>query len=58
MKNYDTLMIQVINDWVDDYGVDALLEEFFGSTTIGEVFVEMFNAGLIPNDTMEKFINE
>lgn len=59
MKNYDKLMIEVVNDFADDYGVEGVLEELFGEDfDFGEIIVDMFNSGLIPNDKMEKFINE
>jgi hypothetical protein len=57
MKDYEKLLIQVINEYVDDYGIEALFEELnLGSA--GEVINDMYNSGLIPDDTMEKFINE
>lgn len=59
MKNYDKLMVEVVNDFADDYGTDGVLEELFGEDfNLGEIIVDMFNSGLIPNDKMEKFINE
>lgn len=57
MKDYEKLLIQVLNDYVDDYGVEALFEEL-GLASVGEVINDMYNAGLIPDDIMEKFINE
>lgn len=59
MKNYDFLMQNVVNDFVGDYDLNALFEELFGEDyNIGELVVDMFNSGLIPNDRMEAFVNE
>lgn len=59
MRNFDKEMMEIINGYADDYGVEGVLEELFGEDfDIGEIIVDMFNAGLIPNDRMEGFINE
>jgi hypothetical protein len=59
MKNYDLQMAEIVNDFADDYGVEGVLEELFGEDyDLGEIIVDMFNSGLIPNDRMEAFINE
>lgn len=59
MKNFDKEMMEVVNDFAEDYGTDGVLEELFGEGfDLGEIVVDMFNAGLIPNDKMEKFVNE
>jgi len=59
MKNYDLQMAEIVNDFADDYGAEGVLEELFGEDyDLGEIIVDMFNSGLIPNDRMEAFINE
>lgn len=58
MKNYDLVMQGIVNDFADDYGVDGVLSELFGEDfDIGELIVDMYNAGLIPTDKMEAFVN-
>jgi hypothetical protein len=52
----DANLIGAINDFADEYSDDAVLEEFFGDMTIGEIIVDMWNAGLIPADKMEAFL--
>lgn len=49
-------LISVINDYADDYSVVEVLDEFFPGITIGEIIVDMWNAGLIPTDVMDKFL--
>ena len=51
-------MISVVNDFVDDYSVEELLQILYEGASIGEVINDMFNAGLIPNDVMEEFLND
>lgn len=57
MKDYEKLLISVINDYADDYGAEAVLEILFPGASIGEIMNDAFNAGLIPDEDMEKFIN-
>lgn len=57
MKDYEKVLISVINDYADDYGAEAVLDILFPSATIGEILNDVFNAGLIPDEDMEKFIN-
>lgn len=52
----DTKLIDLINDYAEDYGPMATLEEFFGSMSIGEIIADTWNAGLIPVDKMEAFL--
>lgn len=58
MKNYEKLLISVVNDYADDNGLDGLLDELFPGASIGEIVNDMFNAGLIPEDVMERFLND
>jgi hypothetical protein len=57
VKDYEKLLIGVINDYADEYGIEAVLEILFPGASIGEVMNDAFNAGLIPDEDMEKFIN-
>lgn len=58
MKDYEKLLISVVNDFTDDYSIEELLETLFPGASVGEIVNEMFNSGLIPNDVMEKFLND
>lgn len=58
MKDYEKILISVVNDFVDDYSVEELLQILYEGASIGEVVNDMFNAGLIPNDVMEEFLND
>jgi hypothetical protein len=56
MEMSDANLINTINNYADEYTDEAVLEEFFGDMTIGEIIVDMWNAGLIPVDKMEEFL--
>jgi len=58
MKDYEVVLISVLNDFADDYGTDGLLDEIFPGMTIGEIIVNMYDAGLIPNDVIETFLED
>lgn len=58
MKDWTKLMISVINDYVDDNGLNALFEELFPGASAGEIVSEMWEAGIIPDDVMERFLND
>ena len=57
MKEFDFILMNVVNDYVDDYGLDGLLEELFPGQTMGELVSDMYQAGLIPETTLEKFLD-
>lgn len=52
------MMITVCNDFAEDYGVEAVLEELFPHSSIGELVYSMYEAGLIPDDVIEKFLED
>ncbi len=56
MKNVDRLFISVMNDYAEEHGVDGLLEELFPSMTVGEFLLDCYNAGLLPDDIVERFL--
>lgn len=58
MKSFEQALIQVANDFVDDYGMDGLFEEIFPGVSAGELLLDMYNAGMIPDDVLEKFLND
>ncbi len=56
MKHFLKLFIEAANDYASEHGVEELLQEIFPEASIGEVLADMYEAGLIPNDTLERFI--
>lgn len=58
LKDYEKLLIGVVNDYVDDYSIQELFEILFPGATVGEIVNDMFNSGLIPDDVMEEFLND
>lgn len=58
MKDYTKLLISVVEDFKDDNGVDELFEVLFPGASIGEIVNDMYEAGLIPDDVMEAFLND
>jgi len=58
MKDFEKNFISVINDYADDYGTDGVLEELFPGMSIGEILLDMYNLGGIPEDVLEKFLEE
>lgn len=58
MKEYEKELISVVNDYADDYGWEGLFEELFPGATAGEIVLDMYNSGLIPEDIMERFLND
>ena len=58
MKKFDKLFIEVADDFAGDYGLEALFEELLPDLTPGQIALELYNAGVIPTDNVEKFVNE
>lgn len=58
MKNIEKLLMSVAEGFADDYGVDGLIDELFPNVSIGELVVDMYNSGLIPEDVLERFLND
>lgn len=57
MTNYMKRLMVAMNEYATEYGLEALLEEFFPEMTPGELLVEMYEAGMIPDDQIEKFLD-
>lgn len=57
-KPFEIRLITVLNDYADDYGEIGLLEEIFPGLSIGELILDMYSAGLIPEDVLERFLTE
>lgn len=58
MKDYERLLITTTNEYVDDYGVEGLLDELFPGMSAGELVLQMYDAGILPEDVLEKFLSE
>jgi len=56
MREFDKTIMNAVNE---KYGnSNEFLEEFFPNMTVGELVVEMYNAGLIPDDIIESILND
>lgn len=58
MKNFEQTLIDVTNDYAADYGMEAVFDMIFPGMSAGELLVEMYNSGLIPDDKLEEFLND
>ena len=58
MKDFEKNFISVINDYEDDYGAAGVLDELFPGMSLGEILLDMYNLGGIPEDVLEKFLEE
>jgi hypothetical protein len=58
MKNYEVQLISVINDFADEYSMEELFDELFPGMSVGELVLEMYNAGIIPDDALETFLED
>lgn len=56
MNNVDKELMLLVNEYAEEYDVEAVLEEVLGGMTIGEVVVEMYNAGLISDRQIAIFL--
>ncbi len=56
MTNFMKRLIEAMNDYADEEGVEALLEELFPDMTIGELIGEMYEAGMLPDDVIERIV--
>lgn len=52
----ESQLILAFHDYVDEFGLDALVEKIWPGINIGELFADIYNAGLIPEDVMEEFL--
>lgn len=58
MKDFEKQLMDVVNDYADDYSADDVLALLFPGRTIGEIVVETYNAGLIATDDLETFLED
>lgn len=58
MNNFEQKLIEVTNDFVDDYSMEDLFDIIFPGMSAGELLVDMYNAGLVPDDKLEEFLND
>lgn len=56
MKDFEKELASVVDDFEADHGVYGVLDELFPGVSLGELVVDMYNSGMIPNDVMEKFL--
>ena len=53
-----TKLSTLIDAWAEDYSVEEFLTEFLPNLTFGELVENAFDNGLIPNDQIEKFLED
>lgn len=58
MTTFEKYLVDVFNGFVEDNGYDELFEIMFPGMPAGELVLEMYNSGMIPNDTIETFLEE
>lgn len=58
MKDYEKLLISVVNDYAAEHGLEAVFEVLFPGMSAGELVRDMFDAGLIPDEDLERFLGE
>lgn len=56
MKHFMRLLVEAMNDYTEEHGVEALFQEIFPDMTMGELIGEMYEAGMIPEDVIERFL--
>lgn len=58
MTQTKTNFIGVVNGFLEDYSLSDLFDELFPGQSHSEIIYEMYEAGLIPEDMLEKFLND
>ena len=58
MTKMKTDFIGVVNDSLEDYTLNDLFDELFPAQGKAEIIYEMYENGMIPEDMMEKFLND
>lgn len=58
MTKMKTDFIGVMNDYLEDYTLNDLFDELFPAQGKAEIIYEMYENGMIPEDMMEKFLND
>lgn len=58
MKDFEKLFIAAIEGFVDDYSVEELVDELFPGMTVGELFLGMYEHGMIPEEDLERFLED
>lgn len=56
MRDFDKQLMMRVNELFE--GHNEFLEKFFPEMSVGELVLDMFNAGLIPNDIIESLLDE
>lgn len=56
MRSFDIKIMQAVNELFE--GHNDFIEKFFPDMSPGELAVELYNAGLIPDDLIEGLLND
>lgn len=58
MKDIIKLIILSAEDYADEFGTDNLLDNLFPGMTIGELVAEMYEYGMLPDDVIERLVQD
>lgn len=58
MKELSRKIITTINLAADEYGVSEVLEQLFPGMSLGELINDMYEAGLLPDEDLEAFLED
>jgi hypothetical protein len=58
MTKFDNDLIDVFDGFVFDNNYTALFDILFPGASPGEIVLDMYNSGLIPNEVIERFLEE
>ena len=51
-------LAELIDNWVDDYGADAFIEDYMDGWTFGEIVEFMYEVGEISSRVVENFLED
>lgn len=58
MTKFENEMVVVFDGFVADSNWSELFEILFPGASAGEIVLDMYNSGLIPNEMIERFLEE
>lgn len=56
MREFDKTIMDTVNEKYGSH--NEFLDDFFPNMTVGELVVEMYNSGLIPDDIIESLLHD
>jgi len=58
MAKDNVTLPDLVNQWTEDYSVDAFLEQFMPNYTFGDIVWFMYEVGEIPSTAIQQFLEE